>query len=113
MYIKHLLLYMMAADFVVLVLAFLLVFKLIPQNKFFGFKNSRTFSSKDLWFKANSVVGKGILLTTGICLLSLLVLFFVRKSLPALLIYLLGFLFCLIPYMVLSILTVFKAKENK
>lgn len=113
MYIKHLLIYMIVADSIVLVLALLFVFNLIPQNKFLGFRTTRTTSNKDLWFKANSVVGKGILVTTVVCVLSLWILLIARKSLPVILIYLLGFLFCLIPFMVFSILTVFKVKENK
>ena len=103
---------MLLADSVVLVAALLLIFKIIPQNRYFGFRNPKTFSSKDLWFKANSVVGKGLLVTTIICLSGLSLLLLTRKILPVILIYFLGFLLCLIPYMVLIILAVFKVKEN-
>jgi len=43
-----------------------LILKLVPPNRFYGFRTKRTISDPDLWFRANQFAGWALLIAAAI-----------------------------------------------
>lgn len=54
----------------------------IPPNAFAGFRTPKTMSDPVVWYEANSIMGKDLLVTGIVILVSTGVLFLLRESMP-------------------------------
>jgi uncharacterized membrane protein len=42
-----------------------LILKVVPPNRWYGFRTTRTLSNEDLWFRANRIAGCALLAAAG------------------------------------------------
>jgi hypothetical protein len=62
--------FLVGAGFIALV-SIPLILKLVPRNRFYGFRTQATLASDDIWFRANRFAGWALLIAAGVsaCLL--------------------------------------------